>query len=93
LIFYKERMSQKTTSLDIQKGRGSTLDVARDFVMATPHTIDTARHGEWIDGMSDMERDDIDLSTEHVISLSRYRTIATLDLAMREVVDPALWQR
>jgi hypothetical protein len=86
-------MSQKTTSLDIKKGRGTTLDVARDFVMAIPHTIDTARHGDWVDGMSDTERGDIDLSTGQIISLSRYRTIATLDLAMREVVDPALWQR
>ncbi len=45
LIFYKERMSQKTTSLDIQKGEGSIIDIAQIFPMTAPRTLDMVR---WI---------------------------------------------
>ncbi len=39
-------MSQKTTSLDIQSGKGSILDIAQVFPMTEPRTLDLARHGE-----------------------------------------------
>jgi hypothetical protein len=93
LIFYKERMSQKTTSLDITTGEGSVLDIARIFPMTEPRTLDLARHGAAVtDIVATESLGDIDLSTDVIIRLSRFHTTRTLDLALPEVVDPTRWE-
>ncbi len=44
-------MRDRTTSLDIQKGKGSILDMTRVFPLTVPRALDLARHGKFIDGM------------------------------------------
>ena len=50
-IITSRSMSEKTTSLDIQSGKGSILDIAKAFPMTRAQTLDLARHGKYIDGM------------------------------------------
>lgn len=86
-------MSQKTTSLDIQKGKGSILDIAQVFPMTEPRTLDLARHGEAFSDIIPVESSEsIDLREDAKIRISRFHTIETLDLALPEVVDPTRWQ-
>jgi hypothetical protein len=93
LIFYKERMSQKTTSLDIQKGEGSILDIAQVFPMTATRTLDLARHGEaFSDILSINTSEPIDLREDAKIRINRFHTTETLDLAIPEVVDPTRWE-
>lgn len=88
-------MSSKTTSLDIQKGKGSMLDITHIFPTTVARPLDLARHGEIFSDMT-VERDvsdAIDLSIDTILSISRFRTVETLDLAIPEVIDPNRWQR
>ncbi len=50
-IITRRSMSDTTTSLDIQKGKGTVLDIARVFPMTSPRTLDLARHAEFVDGI------------------------------------------
>lgn len=50
-FFTRSEMRQKTTSLDIQSGKGSILDIAQIFPMTSTRTLDLARHGKFIDGV------------------------------------------
>lgn len=88
-------MSDTTTSLDIQKGKGSVLDIAKVFPMTDARTLDLARHGEYVDGMIVWETTyrKIDLSTDAIIRISRFATLDMLDIALPEIVDPARWER
>jgi hypothetical protein len=86
-------MRDTTTSLDIQKGKGSLLDIAQVFPMTEPRTLDLARHGaEFSDIVAIDDRLDLDLSTDAIIRISRFHTTRTLDLAIPEVVDPTRWE-
>ncbi len=86
-------MSQKTTSLDIQKGEGSVLDIAQVFPMTATRTLDLARHGEAFSDIIVVESSEsIDLRADAKIRISRFHTIETLDLAIPEVVDPSRWE-
>jgi hypothetical protein len=86
-------MSQKTTSLDIQKGEGSVIDIAQVFPMTMTRTLDLARHGEaFSDIVSINTSEPIDLREDAKIRISRFHTIETLDLATPEVVDPTRWE-
>ena len=86
-------MSQKTTSLDIQKGKGSILDIAQVFPMTEPRTLDFARHGAAVtDIVATESLEDIDISIDAIIRISRFHTTRTLDLAIPEVVDPTRWE-
>ncbi len=82
-------MSQKTTSLDIQKGKGSRVDISTVFPMVLTRTLDLARHGQFIDSMSIVgERTEhIDIHKDTIIHINRFRTIEMLDLVLPEVVD------
>ncbi len=93
MIFYKERMSQKTTSLDIQKGKGSVLDIAQVFPMTETRTLDLARHGEEFSDMVAVDAPEtIDLHRDAIIRIDRFHTTDTLDLAIPAVVDPTRWE-
>ena len=86
-------MSQKTTSLDIQKGKGSILDIAQVFPMTEPRTLDLARHGAAVtDIVATESLEDIDISIDAIIRISRFHTTRTLDLAIPAVVDPTRWE-
>ncbi|NRH21457.1 hypothetical protein HOO68_05460, partial [Candidatus Gracilibacteria bacterium] len=69
-------MSEKTTSLDIQSGKGSILDIAKAFPMTRAQTLDLARHGKYIDGMLQGENvyKNIDFSEDAIIRITRFRT-------------------
>lgn len=87
-------MSDTTTSLDIQKGEGTVLDIARVFPMTVPRALDLARHGRFIDGMIAAESSNtIDLSIDAIIRIKRFSTLDMLDIALPEIVDPALWEK
>ena len=86
-------MSQKTTSLDIQKGKGTILDIAQVFPMTEPRTLDLARHGaEFSDIVAVDSPEAIDIHRDAIIRISRFHTTRTLDLAIPAVVDPSRWQ-
>ena len=86
-------MSQKTTSLDIQKGKGSILDIAQVFPMTEPRTLDLARHGaEFSDIVAVDSPETIDIHRDAKIRISRFHTVETLDLAIPAVVDPTRWE-
>ncbi len=86
-------MSQKTTSLDIQKGKGSTLDIARIFPMTEPRILDLARHGaEFSDIIAVDAPESIDIHGDAIIRIDRFHTTDTLDLAIPAVVDPSRWE-
>ena len=86
-------MSPKTTSLDIQSGKGSILDIAQVFPMTEPRTLDLARHGEEFSDIVATERvETVDIREDAIIRISRFRTLQTLDLALPEVVDPNRWE-
>ncbi len=86
-------MSQKTTSLDIQKGKGSILDIAQVFPMTEPRTLDLARHGaEFSDMVAVDSPETIDIHRDAIIRISRFHTTRTLDLAIPAVVDPTRWE-
>ena len=86
-------MSQKTTSLDIQKGKGSILDIAQVFPMTKPRTLDLARHGaEFSDMVAVDAPEAIDLHGDAIIRIDRFHTTRTLDLAIPAVVDPTRWE-
>ena len=82
-------MSEKIIALDIQKGEGTVLDIARVFPMTTPRALDLARHGKFIDGMIAVQSsNDIDLSIDAIIRIKRFSTLDMLDIALPEIVDP-----
>jgi hypothetical protein len=86
-------MRDTTTSLDIQKGKGSLIDIAQVFPMTEPRILDLARHGaEFSDIVATDEHPDIDISVDAIIRISRFHTTRTLDLAIPEVVDPTRWE-
>ncbi len=86
-------MSQKTTSLDIQKGKGSILDIAQVFPMTEPRTLDLARHGaEFSDMVAVNSPETIDIHRDAIIRIRRFHTTRTLDLAIPAVVDPSRWE-
>jgi len=85
-------MSAKLISLDIQYGRGSTIDLSAFFPLSETHPITHTRHAHLIDDMKIM-RDDIDLSEKYRITIERFRTIGTLDLAREDLRRTTYWQK
>ena len=88
-------MSDKTTSLDIQKGKWSMIDITSVFPITNARTLDLARHGEFLDGIiwGENTNNTLDVSGHKIIHITRFRTLQTLDIALPEVVNPALWQQ
>ncbi len=83
-------MRQKTTSLDIQSGKGSILDIAQIFPMTSTRTLDLARHGKFIDGVLKWEHiyRKINLSIQATLCINRFSTLEMLDIALPEVIEP-----
>ena len=88
-------MSDKTTSLDLQKGEWSILNIVPIFPITETRTLNLARHGEFMDDIIWIQDTDntIDIAESAIIHITRFRTIQTLDIALPEVVNPALWKQ
>ena len=84
------KMSEKIIALDIQKGEGTVLDIARVFPMTTPRALDLARHGKFIDGMIAVQSsNDIDLSIDAIIRIKRFSTLGLSSLILE--IGSASW--
>lgn len=84
-------MSAKTTSLDIEKGKWSVLDIAHFFPISEARSLNLARHGKFVDGIirDEWNLRKIDLSLDTNIRMSRFRTIDMLDVGTVEIMNPA----
>ena len=80
-----------TTSLDIQRGKRTVIDIAHMFPLSSARTLDLSRHGRFFDGIIRQQSNQkkIDLSNDAIIRIKRFSTLDMLDLGSREVMDPA----
>lgn len=85
-------MSQKITYLDIRRGLWSMLDIASMFPLSEAHPIRHARSGNLIDEIQ-QHRPHLDFSISKKLEIDRFSTLWTLDLALREIIDPKPWQQ
>jgi hypothetical protein len=85
-------MSQKIIHFDIRPGRGADIDLAQMFPMTEAHPVRHRSVSFFVDDMR-QKRVTPDFSISGRIEIVRFRTIPTLDLALRELVDPAAWQQ
>jgi Protein of unknown function (DUF4012) len=85
-------MSAKLISLDIQRGQGNVIDITVFFPLSEAHPITHTRHAHLIDDMH-IVREDVDLSEDYHITIERFRTIGTLDIAREDLRRTSYWQK
>lgn len=80
-----------TTSLDIQHGKGSVIDIAQMFPISSARTLDLSRHGRFVDGIvkQGVNQKSIDLSNDAIIRIKRFSTLDMLDVGIPEIMNPA----
>lgn len=89
---YKPRMSAKLISLDIQAIAPTTLDITEFFPLSDAHAIGHGRFAHRVDDWHE-DRGEIDLSSVARVSVERFYTIGTLDIAHIELRQTAYWQK
>lgn len=85
-------MSPKIIHFDIRPWKGKDIDLARMFPMTEAHPVRNMSVRFFVDDIR-KNRMTLDLWLPNRIELVRFRTIPTLDLALREIVDPKPWQQ
>jgi hypothetical protein len=85
-------MSPKIIHFDIRPGKGADIDLTQMFPLADLHAI---RHNRWWDFIDEIlpSRIGLDFSLNQTISIERFRTIDTLDIALPEIIDVQVWQQ
>ncbi len=80
---------QDIISFDLLWSRGEDIDVSKFFPLSEAHAIRSRK--PLLDTIIEGEGDAPDLSVSKALSLSRFRTIATLDIARREFFEPGVF--